>query len=69
MSDYTLDRLRELTSRLTECLWEAEEIRARFTKARHEANAWPDLRSASRRFIDAEEHADVHPSDDGSRTH
>lgn len=43
--DRTLDRLRDIANRLTERLVDAEIIRARLTKARLEANTWPDLRS------------------------
>jgi hypothetical protein len=39
--------LHELLNRLAERLAEAERIRARFTSA-HNANVWPELRSASR---------------------
>ena len=53
-SDQTVARLRELTSRLTERMWEAEDIRARLTKAR-DANVWPDLQSMSRLFNDIQE--------------
>ena len=45
--DDMLDRLHTLADRLTERLVDAERIRARFTKA-HDANAWPDVRSASK---------------------
>ena len=48
MSDQTLDRLHALTARLTVCLLEAEDIRARLTRARRDATTWPDLRQASR---------------------
>ena len=43
--DATVDRLRELTERLSGCLVEAQDIRARFIKAR-DGNVWPDFRSA-----------------------
>ena len=48
MRDETLDRLHALTTRLTECLLEAEGIRARLARARLNATTWPDLRRASR---------------------
>ena len=48
MSDQTLDRLHALNARLAACLVEAEDIRARLTKARHDATTWPDLRHAPR---------------------
>ena len=52
MGNETLDRLHALTARLTECLLEAEGIRARLTRARHDATPWPDLRRASRIHTD-----------------
>jgi len=52
MSNETLERLHALTTRLTECLLEAEGIRARLTRARHDAIPWPDLRRASRAYTD-----------------
>ena len=48
MSDQTLDRLHALTTRLAECLLEAEGIRARLARARLNATTWPDLGRASR---------------------
>ena len=48
VSDTTLDQIRVLTTRLTECLAEAQNIRARFTKAR-DANVWPVPRAGRRR--------------------
>jgi hypothetical protein len=60
-SDQTVERLRELTARLTERLWEAEDIRARITKAR-DANVWPDLQSMSRLFNDIQERAPRTPT-------
>jgi len=50
-SDATLERLHELKDRLTECLVDAEDIRARIAEAR-DANAWPDLGPAARLFVD-----------------
>ena len=47
VSDHRVERLHALADRLSQCLREAEAIRARCTKA-HDANAWPDLRSVSR---------------------
>jgi len=52
MSDQTLDRLHALNARLTACLVEAEDIRARLTRARHDATTWPELRHASRLHAD-----------------
>ena len=49
--DLTVDRLYELTARLKACLVEAEDIRARLTKAR-DANKWPDLRAAAQLLAD-----------------
>ena len=51
LTDDTIDRMRETTSRLQDCLVEAAHIRARLTKARA-ANVWPDLRSGSTLFPD-----------------
>lgn len=51
MRDLTVDRLYELTARLKACLVEAEDIRARLTKAR-DANKWPDLRAAAQLLAD-----------------
>ena len=50
-SDPTLERLHELKDRLTECLVDAEDVRARLTEAR-EGNVWPDLGPAARLFAD-----------------
>ena len=55
-SDQTVETLRELTARLAERMWEAEDIRARLTKAR-DANVWPDLQSMSRLFNDIQQRA------------
>ena len=52
LRDDTLDRVREATARLQECLLDAAHIRARLTEARA-ANAWPDLRSGSTLFPDS----------------
>jgi len=42
-----LERLHELNDRLTACLVDAEDIRARIAEAR-DANLWPDLGPAAR---------------------
>ena len=55
-SDQTVARLRKITAGLTERMSEAENIRARLTKAR-DANVWPDLQSMSRLFNDIQERA------------
>ena len=47
VTDHTADRLNTLNTRLRECLLDAENVRARFTKA-HDANVWPNLASAGR---------------------
>jgi hypothetical protein len=44
MRDDTVARLSALATQLQECLADAQDIRARFTKARA-ANMWPDLPS------------------------
>jgi hypothetical protein len=51
VEDVTADRLHALSARLKECLVDAENVRARFTKA-HDTNAWPDLASVGRRRFD-----------------
>jgi hypothetical protein len=56
MSDDTLDRLHTLTARLTECLEEAADIRARLKKAQEDTTIWPDLRSLSRTCTDIRSH-------------
>ena len=63
-----LDRLHKLADRLTECLADAERIRARVTKA-HDANAWPDVRLASRGCADTPDPHRVRPADDNRRRH
>jgi predicted trehalose synthase len=55
-SDQTSEQLLELTDRLTERLWEAEDIRARLTRAR-DANVWPDLQSMSQMFSEIQQGA------------
>ncbi len=68
MNDDTLDRLRRLNARLTECLVDAADIRARITKARRDATAWPDLRLASRVDTDIRSSSRFHPSNASRRT-
>ena len=63
-----LDRLRKLADRLSERLVDAERIRARLTKA-HDANAWPDVRSASKGCADIPDPHRVRPADDNRRRH
>lgn len=52
LKDDTLRRLNSLTDVLKAHLEEAEDVRARFTKA-HEADAWPDLRAATQVLVNA----------------
>jgi hypothetical protein len=47
--DETLDRLHDLTNRLTARLTDAATVRARLTKARQQAR-WPDVQRTSGRF-------------------
>jgi hypothetical protein len=59
VGDHTVDRLYELTARLQDCLTDAEQIRARLTKARDTYPAWPDLEGAIDRVMnkaDSREH-------------
>jgi hypothetical protein len=44
--DEMLCRIHDLADTLQERLTEAEDIRARLTNARREANSWPDLHPA-----------------------
>jgi hypothetical protein len=62
VSDPTVERICDLKGRLQECLTEAEQVRARFTKAREEATKWPDVEGAFGRVIARE-----HPSRSDAR--
>jgi hypothetical protein len=64
--DETLDRLHELTNRLTARLADAETVRARLTKARQQAR-WPDVQPASGRFAGIPNLPYFDPSDDNPR--
>ena len=66
--DETVDRLHELANRLTARLVDAESIRARLTKARHEAK-WPDLRPTSPRISDIPNLPYFDPSNDDKPSH
>ena len=66
--DETLDRLHELTNRLTARLADAETVRARLTKARQQAK-WPDVQPASRRFADIPNLPYFDASDDDNPRH
>jgi hypothetical protein len=66
--DETLDRLHELTNRLTARLVDAESVRARLTKARQQAK-WPDVQPASGRFADIPNLRYLDPSDDDNPRH
>jgi hypothetical protein len=66
--DETLDRLLDLTNRLTARLTDAATVRARLTKARQQAK-WPDVQPASGRFADIPNLPYFDPSDDDNPTH
>jgi hypothetical protein len=61
--DETLDRLHELTKRLTARLVDAETIRTRLTKARQQAR-WPNVQRVSGRFAQIPNLPYFDPSDD-----
>jgi hypothetical protein len=66
--DETLDRLHDLTNRLTARLTDAATVRARLTKARQQAR-WPDVQRSSRRFAEVPNLPYFDPSDDNNPTH
>jgi len=66
--DETLNRLHELTNRLTARLVDAESVRARLTKARQQAK-WPDVQPASRRIGDVPNLPYFDASDDDNPRH
>ena len=67
--DETLNRLHELTNRLTARLVDAETVRARLTKARQQAK-WPEVQpAASRRFADVPNLPCFDASDDDNPKH
>ena len=66
--DEKLNRLHELTNRLTARLVDAETVRARLTKARQQAR-WPDVQRASGRFADIPNLPYFDPSDDDNPKH
>jgi hypothetical protein len=66
--DETLERLSELTNRLTAHLADAETVRARLAKARQQAK-WPAMQPASRRVANVPNLPYFDPSDDDNPTH
>ena len=66
--DETLNRLHELTNRLTARLVDAETVRARLTKARQQAK-WPDVQPASGQFADVPNLPCFDASDDDNPKH